>query len=223
MSLNLLNPFRFASGAPAPFTSIYEAKDPLTTVQKQRLVEWFSGAGLCTQRWNTTCITGTNEFKTADGIDLGFELTTGAGTSDQGSINQNNINHYNESGAVSISSFQTLQTTLIRHRIGFSDTTTGGDLAVSDQDTNLSCNIQIMTQNGAVNRTSTCIAISANFRMLKVEMNACDATLNVCSACVSATSSCSLPVVDMQLFWNALTRTTATRTTRNRYWEAYNT
>ena len=71
----IMNPFRFGSVAAASteFTSMYESRSALTTVQKQHFVEWFSGSALNTDRWATH---GSGTIAMANEVDGGLKITS---------------------------------------------------------------------------------------------------------------------------------------------------
>ncbi len=82
MVLFIMNAARYTAAPADVFASIYEAKQALTTVQKQRFVEWFSGDAL-DSIWTQTNSVGTGTFGMQDDIDgdsklqQGLQLITG--------------------------------------------------------------------------------------------------------------------------------------------------
>jgi hypothetical protein len=83
------------------FESMYESFNPLTTVNKQHFVEWFSGKQLPSY-WNIILGSGSTA-NIADTVDGGAFLTTGStATNSNFQLNFNNKRQYNESGSVCI-------------------------------------------------------------------------------------------------------------------------
>ena len=56
-----------------PFDSVYESTNPITTIAGQRMVEWFSGHSLNTDRWGKAG-NGSETIEMYDGIDGGVLL-----------------------------------------------------------------------------------------------------------------------------------------------------
>jgi len=160
--------------------SVYEILDPLTTLRKTRFWDWFDGNDLRSW-WTKTNDQGINTFQMTDVIDGGFEIVTATTTNDRGTIDQGNINHYSNTAAIFISVFQSLETTLLRHRIGFSQDEAQTEIAVVDMDTATSSNIQFLASDaGGSSRTSSGDAIDANFHSFKLELvSASSATLDI--------------------------------------------
>ncbi len=93
----LFNPFRFIS----QFPSIYEAKQALTVLQKQRFVEWFSGDDI-DLIWTKTNIANAGTFAMIDAIDEGFSIRCNTAIDSASQITFNNIRHYLETACIAI-------------------------------------------------------------------------------------------------------------------------
>jgi hypothetical protein len=83
------------------FESMYESFNPLTTVNKQHFVEWFSGSVL-DSIWTVTDLTGSNSSGMSDTVDGGYNITTGATSGNTRFINFNNKRQYSHNSSVMI-------------------------------------------------------------------------------------------------------------------------
>ena len=83
------------------FDSVYESTNPLTTLAGQRMVEWFTGNSLNTDRWTETDIAGAGTVAMSDSIDGGLSITTATGSSDMQGINFNDKRQYGSTPSVS--------------------------------------------------------------------------------------------------------------------------
>jgi hypothetical protein len=89
------------SAGETEFDSMYESFNPLTTVNKQHFVEWFSGSAL-DSIWTQTNIVGTGGFVMEDSVDGGFKLSCGTNVNDHSEIDFNNKRQYAHNGSVFI-------------------------------------------------------------------------------------------------------------------------
>jgi hypothetical protein len=87
----IINPYRFAGAT--EFDSMYESFNPLTTVNKQHFVDWFTGKQL-SSIWTTHDISGAGTFEMADDVDGGFKIITNTGSTAKNSINFGDIRQY---------------------------------------------------------------------------------------------------------------------------------
>ena len=82
------------------FSSVYEMTNPLTTVRKQNMWDWFSGDSL-NARWTTTV--GGASIIMNDLVDGGLKLyTTSEGTNSNFTMNFNNKRQYDDNASVCI-------------------------------------------------------------------------------------------------------------------------
>ena len=76
MSINLINPYRFAGET--EFASMYESFNDLTTVNKQHFVEWFTGNTLRTDTWNKDNSDAGYTIEMDDSVNGGLKLINNA-------------------------------------------------------------------------------------------------------------------------------------------------
>ena len=100
MAPMIMNPFRF-SGELDEYTSMYESRSELDTVQKQHFVEWFTGVKL-SSIWSINDYSGVNTSGMSDTIDGGYNITTGATSGNGRFINWNNVNQYTHNSSIMI-------------------------------------------------------------------------------------------------------------------------
>jgi len=228
MSNYVINPSRFEVCCPSccPFASIYEAKQALTTVQKQRFVCWFSGTSL-SSIWNQTCCAGTGTFAMSDGIDQGFSITAGTTANNSSNMNFNGIQHYDEDSLCFIAVAQRVGAASAA-QIGLSSITSLGgaaQYAMLSNDTAQTCWI-LNVDDGTCNTViCTCVAICTNFRTVKLDYmcTSIDAFFD-CSACSAATRCGLVPTVGQNPLFRIFNRCGgAGKEGRIRYLEVYNT
>tara|TARA_R110000751_G_scaffold121160_1_gene221744 strand:+ start:31 stop:705 length:675 start_codon:yes stop_codon:yes gene_type:complete len=102
MTPMIMNPFRFASvAASTEFTSMYESRSALTTVQKQHFVEWFSGSAL-DSIWTQTSLNASPTFLISDASTNNGLAIAPNQTNSHGLVNFNNKRQYEPTGSVFI-------------------------------------------------------------------------------------------------------------------------
>ena len=79
------------------FDSVYESTNPLTTIAGQRMVEWFSGNSLNTDRWSTN-VHQSGTFAMANEVDGGFGMSTGTTNASYVQIYLNNKRPFSRAG-----------------------------------------------------------------------------------------------------------------------------
>ena len=227
MSQLIINPFRFGV-APAPeFASLYESFNPLTTINKQHVVEWFSGKAL-DSIWQYNNLLNSPEAGMADDIDGGYKIVTGSNSLDKGSLGNNGIIHYSEIASVMIFNARHVSSGSIQTGIGFNSSTTanpivGNDLAFIADDTNTTF-IQLQTHD-RTNTTQVNTDVSSNRTILtnyKVECFSAKVEATI-DGILKATSTTDLPIGGMGLMFLLRTRTSVAKEARITYWEALNT
>jgi len=75
------------------FGSLYEVFDPLTTLSKARMFDWFVGAVL-DNRWNAVNEQGIGTFTMVDTYLEGFEIKSGGGSGDNSLIEMDGRSHF---------------------------------------------------------------------------------------------------------------------------------
>ncbi len=211
--------------------SLYEHLYSLCTIGKQRFVEHFSGDIICASRWTTTCIAGANTFQMSDGPDQGFEAITATCTGDGGAINYggatNSPLHFAPASFKMIAVYQSTSTVTRSNSVGMSVSNLFGacnDFFAVVDDTS-TCFVNLSVNSGAcpITTVDTCCTFDACFHVAKFVGTACCITLALDEACVTVTASCDLPDTPLAPNIKFLTRTTAARTFRYKYLEAYGT
>lgn len=211
----------------AEFASLYEAFNPLTTVNKQHFVEWFSGDALDTI-WTQRNNIGSGTFGMVDAVDEGFFVKSDANVGDDSNISMNNINHYKNNASVFIGVTRNVSgAALIEHIAGLvKDHASFGnnDVALMHMDTGFGPNVHLWTANtSAQTLSSTGIAVHTNWQSIKIENKSADTTLDL-DGVLRATNTTTLPSADLQpMACRALSQTTGAKESRVRYCEVYNT
>jgi len=211
--------------------SLYEHLQPLTTVAKTRMVENFSGSVICAARWTTTALSGSVTFQMANAVDEGFEAITGASTSNGGGINYggctNTPLHFCPASMKMIAVYRSTSAVTRFNSAGMSVSHALGSttdfFAVQDDTTD--CFVNLITNDGVSGSTEvdTCCTFDTCMHVAKFVGTACDITLALDSACVTVTATTDLPNTPLAPNMRFLTRTTASRTFRYHYLEAYGT
>lgn len=203
------------------FASIYEMFNPLTTIAKQRRVEWFDGNTLNTIIWNFTDIVGTGSSAMGDGVDLGLVITTGATDDNESSINHNDIRQYSEIGAISILIAKAIANS--RFRAGFSeDADMSNSFALVDMDAD-NTNYELATDDGTTESSSaSSIAIDASFHTHKIENGSANIKLTI-DGVLEVTKTTNRPDVTQQPFFAVKARSAGAKTGNISYGEWFNT
>lgn len=204
------------------FDSVYQILTPLTTVKKQWFLEWFSGTDLKAY-WTKNNVQGTNTFQMADVVDGGFEIITGASANDDGSISFNDKRHYAFDASIIIFVMQQITAASYRCLAGFSDSNNlpSGDSAYIDNNTDFT-NYRLLTFNGGGTALSLGVATDQLEHSFKVETKVSSVEGSM-DGVLKGTNSTNLPDVKMQPVFQEKTLTTAAKTGRIRYLEAFNT
>jgi len=223
MSNYVINPSRFEVSC-CVFASIYEAKQALTTVQKQRFVCWFSG-GSISSVWTETCIGGGGSVGMSDSIDGGYFMTTGSCNNDRKGIDFGQIEQYEETGAVIIWVAKADATGNTVLRVGTGAIANFGGCSYHAGFLCANTNFAVQAHDGC---SATCSETSnskdACTHVHKLEFNTCDVEYTLCGGCICVTHSCTLPMCPQAPMANILTKTGGGSATVNlRYVEAYNT
>ncbi len=216
------------------YCSVYEITDTITggcvVPRKTHMWCWFSGDTLH-PRWTTVCISGTNTFQMADVIDGGFEMITATSTGNGGALNfggaTNDPLHYCPAAVVLISVYQSTSAVTRFNSVGMSvacSVSSSTDFFIVQDDT-CDCMVNLLTNDGSCPSTQvcTCCCHDACVHVAKFVGTACDITLAIDGTCVDATATTDLPNTCLAPLYRFLTRTTAARTFRTRYFEAFST
>lgn len=193
-------------------------------VPLQRMNDNFDGDTI-NERWSVNTIAGSNTEQMSDGVDQGFEIITDTTSVNRSSISFNAIRHYEETGCKVIHVSQAVSTTSIGVQGGLSNTEpdVGDDSIIVGVETAFDgSNFMLKTERSTNTIVSLGVAIDANFHTFEAELRA-SSGLGSIDGVLSAVSTTNLPTSPLQPIWEVITRTTASRTGRIRYMEAYNT
>jgi len=200
---------------------MYESFNDLTTVNKQHMVEWFTGNALNTDRWNETTTFGSATFAMNDSVDGGFRISTSG--NGEGMINFNNKRNFSETGCVAIWTARDVQTTSYSGYYGLANGITGnnadmGQLAVIF---NSSMNdvIGLRTGNTTKGNTYASDSTDTDWHVYKIEMKSSSAEWSI-DGVAQTTRTSTLPTLALQpvagIYGNG-------KSIDLRYCEAYNT
>jgi len=201
------------------FASVYEILDPLTTVRKQRFWDWFDGDSL-RNWWQEN---GTGSSAMVDAVDEGFRLTSGTASGNNRFINFNTIRHYSETGSISIAITRKLTTANSVEHVGFLDTVSFLHFAYVINDSLGETNYTISTKDGTTQtNTEGTIAHDLIFHLKQIENTSTSNIMSI-DGVLDVTKITNRPAARLQPVFRTLTRTTAAREARIRYFEAFNT
>ena len=209
------------------FESMYESFNPLTTVNKQHFVEWFSGSAL-DSIWTKTDVVGTGTFAMDDAVDGGFKITTGATIGNSSAIGFNGKNQYAHDGSVII--FVSKRTEDVDNNMycgmGDEPTTAPAD-TLSDytmmEHREAYTNIQHKTSNNSsATRTAGSVARSTSWINTKIELNGSNSIMYI-DGVYDATITTNLPSTNISPVFNQQTVGSVAVSGSLRYCEVYNT
>jgi hypothetical protein len=193
----ITNPYRF--GVPATeFESMYESFNPLTTINKQHFVEWFSGKQLPSY-WTFTDEIGVGgSGAMSDSVDGGYVITP-AGVLDANSINFNDKRQYAHNGSVVIAVIQKVDVGG-RYRVGFGDDGNLSSNTINKASSNdVSTFIYLETANGT-SSSDTDSDITANTttaHVHKIETKTSSVELSL-DGILKVTITGNIPLLKMQ-------------------------
>ena len=214
------------------FPSVYEMTNPLTTVRKQHFWEYFSGSATSAStfeaqsRWTTSNITHTGTYAMVDEADEGFSIlssTNGA----RSAIGFNNIRQFSPTASVAIFDLRRMTDASHDSYAGFKFDATNStflNTAVVSQ-ASYATNIGLYTGDGstATNLEGTTPRDTA-WHNYKIENGTDDIKLSI-DGVVDVTKTTNRPETSTKLqpFVLNSTNTSASKETRIKYFEAYNT
>jgi len=206
------------------FASMYEVFNPLTTVAKQRVVEWFSGSSLDTNRWTKKDSVSAGTFAMVDATDEGFSIIGSATAADIHAIDFNNIRHYSQIASVTIAVWRRVSTTDSAIRCGFVDLFANDSNVAYCQDFSGTTFKILRTGDAtATTNTNTTVAIDTVFHVYKTECRSADVQLSI-DGVLEATNTTTLPTKNMQpTFLNIAVATGINKEGRIKKLEAFNT
>ncbi len=198
------------------FSLLYHPRE----VPSTHVNEWFDGDALA-ERWTFTDIAGTGSSAMLDGIDGGYQITTGATDDDESAINFNDIRHYSNTNTVNESIAAAIAAT--RFRSGFSeDTDMSNSFALVDMDSD-NTNYEVSTDDGTTETgTSTGIAVDTTTRRHKLILSSADVK-HFIDGILKVTKTTNLPDQKQQPYFAVKARSTGAKTGTIRYMEVYHT
>ena len=175
-------------------------------------------------RWTANDVTGTNTFAMSDSVDGGFQITTGSGNGDHGTITFNDIRQYAHNGSTIIGVVKFDETT-IDGAFGLSNSNSLGSSHSVLWSESVETNFKLSTQGtGARTETDTSVVRDTSTRTVKIVNGSSDVNMYFDNVLVSTISSPNpLPNASMQPIFYLKTQSAATKTGHITYCEAYNT
>ena len=205
------------------FSSVYEMFDPLTTVRKQHVWDWFNGSDLHS-RWTKTDGAGTGTYAMADSIDGGFSVTSGGTIWNNSSLNFNQNRQYAHDGVVVI---MVAKRSSAGYMIaGLNDNNSAWDspyneIAVKNLNTDTYFRI-ISSDSTTQTETDSTKTIDTSWHNIK--LTATNSNLNLTIDGVSVLDkTTNRPIAKMQPLLTSTTSSGGAPTNSYRYFEAYNT
>ena len=175
-------------------------------------------------RWTTNDVTGTNTFAMSDSVDGGFQITTGSGNGDHGTITFNDIRQYAHNGSTIIGVVKFDETT-IDGAFGLSNSNSLGSSHSVLWNESIETNFKLSTSGtGARTETDTSVVRDTSTRTVKIVNGSSDVNMYFDNVLVSTISSPNpVPNAAMQPIFYLKTQSAATKTGHITYCEAYNT
>ena len=206
------------------FISMYESFNPLTTVNKQHFIEWFSGDGL-DSIWTTGNAGGSGTFTMEDIVDGGFSVTSGGTAGDFSFIGFNDIRPYDPSNSVFIAIVKSFSTVNGDERTGLVNsvveegTSTDG---VMFRELPSATNFSMLTVNSSLStHTEGSVARDTNWHSVKIT-NTASNSISLLDGVTDVTITTNLPNEKLQPRI-ATARDVAAGKVGVRYCEVYNT
>ena len=219
------------------FDSMYESFNPLTTVNKQHFVEWFSGSGVTSgdditpdSIWTFDDVAGVNTGEMFDGVDEGYRITTDTNTNDRGSITfydgTNNHRQYEPTGYEVIGVMKRedhIDAITISGLCETSDYATGTAHSVECEMREVLNNfVAIASSNGSITRTASDIALDGNWVGYKLTGSSTNNKLTV-NGVLKVTKTTNRPTNKCHPIFEVQTGSARASYGAIRYMECYNT
>jgi len=191
-------------------------------IKRSWFIEWFYGNQLKAY-WREADFVGTNIFRMVDEINQGFEIVTGANLNDQGFIDFNNINHYDNLNCIELWVMRAVESTTRRQQTGlFEDFTLSQNFATITNDTD-ETNYVLATRDATTSSiTASSIPIDEIFHIHQLRLKSTFADY-LQDGILAITKTTNLPTVGLNPGGSMLTRGASARTGRWRYLSVINT
>ncbi len=191
-------------------------------LKRSWFLDWFYGNDLKAY-WRKANFIGTNTFQMVDEINEGFEIVTGANSNDQGFIDFNNINHYDNQNCIEIWTMRAVESTTRRQQTGlFEDFTLSQNFATVTNDTDETNYVLATRDATTASITASSFPIDEIFHRHKLQLFATFALYSQ-DGILGITHTTTLPTVGLNPGGSMLTRAAGVRTGRWRYLEVFNT
>ncbi len=188
------------------------------------LVERFIGDTL-DERWQTTDVVGDGSSIMRDNVGGGVHVLTGTSTNDKETLNFNNINQFNQNGLELHVSFGATVADNRKVAAGFTSNTNSIGAHHIEANNDTSNTFQVLRSSDDTTSTDVATTVTSsdsNIRLFLLKLFSAHATLHVAGD-FEAVKTDVLPNARMQPMLEIVTRTSASRTGRFRYFEAFNT
>jgi len=214
---------RLQSTVPSnPIASMYEAFNPLTTLNKTHFIEWFSGDALDTI-WTENTINAAT-FAMSDAVNGGFSIVTGTTTNDGGVIDFNAIRHYAHDGSVIIGVMQKVTSSNTNCVVGWNidGVTFASDYALMINRDSVGFYKLLTKDASTASETNSDLANDETLRVNKLELFSSSSSYHI-DGILKVTKTTNLPTTRLNPNFHLTTQTTTAQTGRITYLEAYNT
>jgi len=204
-------------------TSLYEQLFPLTTIMKQRFVEWFLGKEIDLGIWQKTNIAGSGSFAMVDAVDEGYEVSSAAGGSNQSELDFNNIRHYVHNASVIILAFRRVTATTFNEN-GLGNVITGAstDTACAMESTGNTFKNLRTGDATVVSESASDLVIDTIHTLYKIVCASTVIQLYI-NGLLKVSKTTNRPTQKMQPLVHAGNLAAVVATTRIKFLEAYNT
>lgn len=214
----------WVEGAGGRADNMYDVFSDETSVLKQHFIEWFSG-GAMPAIWTFRNVAGTGSSGMVDLVDEGAFVNAGANSNDRSSIDFNSKRQYAHNASVAICVFRRAEATAAC-AAGFTDDPTypaNDDRAVALDATNQTHKC-LYTGDGTTESVQLSdVAIDTNWTVYKIVLGSSDIKLYI-NGVLKVTKTSNRPAVKLQPSVRTYNLGGAgSRSTRVRYFEAYNT
>ena len=225
MSINLINPYRFAA-EDSEFASMYESFNDLTTVNKQHFVEWFSGGVLRTDTWNKDNSNAGYTIEMDDSINGGLKLINNASHTHAAVIDFDDIRQYSPTANAVVSVFKTAPTsggTMVGLGKEFANNNDKDSATIQVDAGYAGMAVQTLSSDGT-SQTTTATGFSADANLHVYKLECTSTALNpTIDGVTRTTKTTNRPAVKMQPVIKSYSYSGNTTQLNIIYYEAYNT
>jgi len=204
--------------------SVFELTDPFGFDRKKRFWDYFDGNSL-KSFWHFVNVAGSGSGAMFDGIDGGYEITTGTSSSDSSAITFNGIRHFSNIACSCVISGKKVESANSNQVAGFSNDLIG-NLARErfwvNNDVNFT-NIQLVhADNDSTSLTAGTTVSGIEDRTYQLDLFSTYGKMTIDGDFNIAVTT-DLPTVKLEPVLRHITRTNGAVKMRYRYFEAWNT